>query len=215
MTSRVRCRALAVAISSVALASAAAAQVKVELGATIGRYAPMGSFQPSPANSEDLPHSPGDLARTALGGQLRLWVAPRIGFELAATTSSGSVGGGIIPDGVSSNISARVSTGTAQLLFRVTHDQSRARIWIGAGGGAVQHGGDAYAAYGKPVNYGGVVGVGSAIRINGGLSIDLGVSAMIYDLDIRGFTLPDRPEVTERGRQVDMLLRTGLSYSWH
>jgi hypothetical protein len=214
MTSRVRCSALAVAISSVALASAAVAQVKVELGATIGRYAPMGSFQPASVYSTALPSDPGQLAGLALGGQLRVWVAPRIGFELAAVTTSTSTGGSFTPNGAHPGSTARVSMGTAELLFRLTSDASRARVWLGAGGGAVQHGGSAYAEFGNPVNYGGVLGVGSAIRIVGGLSADAGVSWMIYNLNIRGSAL-NNPGLMERGTQADMLLRTGLSYSWH
>lgn len=214
MTSRVRCSALAVAISSVALASVGATQVKVELGATIGRYAPMGSFQPASVYSTGLPNTPGDLGGTALGGQLRVWVAPRIGFELAGTTTSSTVGGGNTPEGEAPTTSARVSTGSVELLLRLTGDGSRARAWFGAGGGAIQHGGSTYAEFGNPVNYGGVLELGSAIRILGGLSADVAVSSMIYNLNIRGSQL-NSPGLMERGTQADMLLRTGLSYSWH
>lgn len=214
MTSRVRCSALAVAISSVALANAAVAQVKVELGATIGRYSPMASFQPAAVYSTGLPNNPGELGGLTLGGQLRLWVAPRIGFQLAGTTTSSTVGGGNTPEGEAPTTSARVSTGSVELLFRLTSDGSRARAWFGAGGGAIQHGGSTYAQFGNPVNYGGVLGVGSAIRIVGGLSADAGVSWMIYNLNIRGSEL-NNPGLMERGTQADMLLRTGLSYSWH
>ena len=198
------------------LASSAVAQVKVEMGATIGLYAPLGSFQPAGAYSSNLPHSPSSLGGTAVGGQLRLWVAPRIGFELAGSTASSSVGGASTPNPYRSDAPepARVSTGTAQLLFRLTRDESRARVWIGAGAGVVQHGGDAYTAFGKPVNYGGVLGLGSAIRIRGGLSADLGLTSMIYNFDIRGITATD-PGLSERGKQLDLLLHTGLSYSWH
>jgi hypothetical protein len=214
MTSRVRCSALAVAISSVALASAAVAQVKVELGATIGHYSPLGSFGPASVYSTNLPGDPDALSGSALGGQLRLWVAPRIGLQLAATTTSSTVGGGGTPEGEAPTTSARVSTGSVQLLFRLTNDGSRARAWFGAGGGAIQHGGATYAPFGKPVNYGAVFGLGSAIRLAGGLSADLGVTSMVYDLDIRGTPQTD-VGLREHGRQVDMLMQTGLSYSWH
>lgn len=56
--------------------------------------------------------------------------------------------------------------------------------------------------------------LGSAIRIRGGLSAEIGVSSMIYNLNIRGSEL-NNPGLMERGTQADMLLRTGLSYSWH
>jgi hypothetical protein len=215
MSTLVRRSTLAVAVCSVALVSVARAQVKIELGATMGLYSPLGSFQPAQIHSTSLPDSPGSLGGAAYGAQLRLWVAPRLGFELAGAMASSTFGGGATPGGRGSSFtSARVSTGTAELLFRVTGDESRARVWLGAGAGAVQHGGDAYANFGNPVNYGGVLGVGSAIRISGGLSADVGVSSMIYNLNIRGNASND-PGLSERGTQVDMLLRTGLSYSWH
>jgi hypothetical protein len=46
------------------------------------------------------------------------------------------------------------------------------------------------------------------------MSADLGLTSMIYDLNIRGTTQTD-PGISERGRQLDLLLHTGLSYSWH
>ena len=58
LTNRVRCTVLAVAICSVALASPAVAQLRLELGATIGRYSPLGSFQPASVYSTD-PTNPG------------------------------------------------------------------------------------------------------------------------------------------------------------
>ena len=77
-----------------------------------------------------------------------------------------------------------VSTGSAQLLFRLSGNGSRARVWLTAGGGAIQHGGSTYAPFGKPVNFAGVFGLGSAIRITGGLSAEAGVTSMVYDLNI-------------------------------
>jgi hypothetical protein len=100
------------------------------------------------------------------------------------------------------------------LLFRVTRDDGRTRVWASVGAGAIQHGGAAYPSFGKPVNYGGALGVGSAIRISGGLSADIGVTSLIYNLNIRGTEATD-PGLSERGTQVNVLLRPGLSYSWH
>jgi hypothetical protein len=216
MTTRVRRTTLAIAVASTVLATGALAQMKIELAANIGRYSPLGSFEPAEAYSTGLPNSPSSLAGAALGGELRLWVAPRIGFALSGSTVSSTVGGGATPNGFAQSNSARVSMGSAQLLFRVTGDNSRARVWVGAGGGAVEHGGAAYEPYGSPVNSAGVLSLGSAIRIAGGLSADVGVTTMIYNLDarLRSQLAFDTP-VTERGRQTDMLLRTGLSYSLH
>jgi hypothetical protein len=196
-----------------AIVSRARAQVSVELGATIGQYSPLGSFDRGSAHLLSVPNSPGDLSGAALGGELRLWVAPRIGFALSGSTVSSDVGGGSTPNGYDPPAHARVSEGSAQLLFRVTGDGSRARVWLSAGGGLVKHGGDAYEQFGKPTNTAGVFGVGSAIRITGGLNAELGVTTMIYSVNMSAASLAFGPGVFERGRQTDLLLRTGLSYT--
>ena len=184
MTSRVRRNALAITVASLVVTTGALAQMKVELAANIGHYSPLGSFERAQGYSVGLPNDPGSLAGMALGGELRLWVAPRIGFALGGSTVSSDVGGGITPNGIAPAVPARVSMGMAQVLLRVTGDNSRARVWLGAGAGAVQHGGSAYAAYNNVVNAAGVFSVGSAIRIAGGLSADVGVTSMIYSLDV-------------------------------
>ena len=213
MTSRVSRSTLAIVLASLVLSTPVVAQIRVELGGTIGRYSPTRSFQPASVYSTQLPLSPDELSGLALGGQLRLWVG-RIGVQLAATTTASREGGGNTPGGYKSPTAARVSTGSAQLLLRLTGGGGRTRAWLGAGAGAIQHDGAAYKPYGSPVNYGGVIGVGSAIRIIAGLSADLGITSMVYSLNIRGTTQTD-PRISERGRQVDMLLHTGLSYRWH
>ena len=214
MSIRVGRSALAIAVLSLVLANSVRAQLKVELGATIGAYSPLGSFQPASVYSTALPGSPSSLGGTAFGGQIRLWVSPRLGFELAGATTSSSFGGGFSPGGEVPRQSARVTTGTAQLLVLVTGDGSRARMWVGAGGGAIQHGGAAYASFGKPVNYGLALGLGSAIRVVGALSADLGITSLIYNLNIRGSEATD-PGPSERGTQADLLFRAGVSYSIH
>jgi hypothetical protein len=137
---------------------------------------------------------------------------PRVGLELAGSTTASSVGGGATPEGGRPAVPARVNVGTAELLFRVTGDGNRTRVWIGAGAAAVRHGGVAYEVFGKPVNYGGVVGLGSAFRIVGGLNANIGLSALIYNIDFRSSSIFEG--LNERGTQVDMMLRTGVSYSW-
>jgi len=214
MPSLVRCTALVVAVSSMAFASSARAQLKVELGATIGEYAPLGNFQPAQVYSTSLPRSPSDLSGAAFGGELRVWFAPRVGVALTGSTASSTVGGAITPEGQSPYIPVRVSTGSAQLLYLVTGDNSRARVWVGTGLSLVQHGGKAYEPYGSPVSLGSALGIGSAIRIRGGLSAEVGVSSLIYELNVRGSN-STIPPVSETGTQVDLQLRTGLSYALH
>ncbi|MBA2684677.1 MAG: hypothetical protein H0U66_09325 [Gemmatimonadaceae bacterium] len=215
MTSFVSRSSLAVAICSLVLTSSAVAQIKVEVGASVGMYSPVGGFKSASVHSSSLPNSASDLSGASFGAQLRLWVAPRVGFQLAGATSSTEVGNGLFsPGGRTPTTNASISTGSAQLLFLVTPEAGTARVWLGAGGGAIRHGGSTYEPFGTPVNYGAVMSVGSAIRIRGGLSANLGLTSMIYNLDIRGTAATD-PGLSERGQQVDLLVHTGLSYSWH
>lgn len=214
MPNSVRRIAFVLAVSSMVPVSGARAQMKVELGATIGFYSPLGSFNPARAYWERLPRDPSDLSGTEFGGELRWWVAPRFGIALAGSTVASTIAGGSTYYDYTPSTPTRVSTGSAQLLFRVTGDNSRARAWVSAGGGLVQHDGFAYNQLGKPVNFAGVFGLGSAVRIVGGLSADVGVTSMIYDLDVRG-TPQNNVQLSERGRQFDMFLRTGLSYAIH
>jgi hypothetical protein len=213
MCSRVNTIVASTAVLTASFVSPSAAQMQVEIGATVGYYSPMGSFHPASIHSVDLPRSPSSLSGAALGGEIRLWAVPRLGLEIAGSTTASRVGGGATPDGERPGVPARVNVGTAQLLVRVTGDVNRTRIWIGAGAGAIQHAGAAYEEFGKPVNYGGVVGLGSAFRIAGRLNANIGLSTMIYNLDIRGSSLND-PGLRERGTQADMMLRTGLSVNF-
>jgi hypothetical protein len=192
-------------------ANRSAAQMQIELGATIGYYSPLGSFQPVSVHSTELPSSPSSLSGTALGAAVRLWFVPRLGLEVAGSTTGSSVGGGSTPNGSRPSVPARVDAGTVQLLFRVTGDANPTRVWLGAGTAVIRHGGVAYEVFGKPLSYGGVVGLGSAFRITGGLNATVGLSTMIYNIDFRGSRFEP---VEERGTQVDMMLRTGVSYSW-
>jgi hypothetical protein len=211
MVHRVIASVAAGALLVACFASRSAAQMQVEVGATIGYYSPMGSFQPVSIYSADLPRSPSSLSGTALGGEIRLWFVPRVGVEVAGSTTASSVGGGSTPNGYRPSVPARVDAGTAQLLFRVTGDANRTRVWIGAGTAVIRHGGVAYEVFGKPVSYGSVVGLGSAFRITGRLNANVGLSSMIYNIDFRGSTFNP---VEERGTQVDMMLRTGVSVSF-
>ena len=131
MTSRVSRSTLAVVLALLALATPVVAQIRVDLGGTVGRYSPEGSFQPASVYSTQLPLTPDELSGLALGGQLRLWVG-RVGVQLAATTTAVREGGGNTPGGYKAPTAARVSTGSAQLLFRLTGDGGRARAWLGA-----------------------------------------------------------------------------------
>jgi hypothetical protein len=203
-----------------AAASPATAQMKLEVAATIGQYAPFGDFAPATVHSTGLPRSPSDLSGVALGGELRLWIAPRFGFALTGTTVSSTLGSpsnnpnSPFPDPHSPvGTSARVSTASAALLYQVTNSDHRARIWLEAGGAVVRHGGAVYEPFGSPVNFGGIAGVASAIRLPRPLSLELGVRTLVYRMNMHGTAATD-PRLLERGTQADAQFYTGLSVSW-
>lgn len=207
-------RMAAIATLTAALASQSAAQIRVEVGATLGHYKPFGSFAPASVSMVSLPHAPSALAGTALGGQFRVWVAPRFAIQLAGSTATSSVGGGSTPNGYAPAVSARVSMATAEVLYQLTGRDHRARIWLEAGGAVVRHGGDAYKPFGFPVNRGGVAGIGSAIRLAGPLSVELGLTTIVYRMNMHGTAATDL-RVLERETQVDARFHTGLSVGWH
>jgi hypothetical protein len=213
MIRRVVPRMIAIAMFSTALASHAAAQLGVEVSASIGRYAPLGSFAPAGVYSTSLPTSPSDLSGTALGGALRVWVSPRIGIGITGSSVSSTIVGGFTPGGLAPNTPARVSTATVQLLYRLIEGDHRAPVWLGVGGAAVRHGGAAYEPFGNPVNFGGVAEIGSAIRLVGPLSAELGVTTIVYRMNMRGAPTT-KPPLTERGTQIDAQFHTGLSVGW-
>ena len=130
MIDRVITSLAAGAVLACCVASRSAAQMEVEVGATVGYYSPMGSFQPVSIYSVNLPRSPSSLSGIALGGEIRFWFVPRVGLELAGSTTGSSVGGGSTPNGIFSSVPARVDAGTAQLLVRVTGDANRTRVWL-------------------------------------------------------------------------------------
>lgn len=224
MTTFVRCCALVVVAAVLGVTRDAAAQMKIEVSATLGYYSPMGSFKPAEQSPTFLPSDPGALSGAAFGGELRVWMTSRIGAQVEATTTStsfryagpmldGAPVGGTLPIDESVGPSqVRISSATAQLLYQVIGNPASARFWLSAGGAAVRHGGSAYARFGNPVNYGGALGLGSTFHIKGPLSAELGLTTLIYRMNV---TDPNEPGLSERGTQVDALIHTGVSYGWH
>ncbi len=205
-----RASVICVLILTVILAAPVPAQVRLEVGPILGLYAPASNFQPAPYYSTALPNSPGDLTGLALGGQGRLWLTSRLGIQLDAASTSSNVGGGNTPAGSFPPTGARVLTASAQLLFSLLAPSHNSHVWCSAGPGLVRHGGAAYSRYGSPIQLATAVGLGSAVPIAGRLSIDIGVTAFLYNLDVSdsvGTSL-------EHGFQVDPLVHAGITLRW-
>jgi hypothetical protein len=192
-------------------AGTADAQTRFEAGPVVALYAPRGSFDPVLYYSTALPNSPGDLSGLALGAVGRVWVGGRVGFQLEGSVAFSHVGGGATPVGMASTNSARVFTGSAQVLLRLTPAAGPVRLWLGAGAGVVSYGGDAFASYQGGTEPAGVVGVGSTVPIGPSVDLNLGVSTLLYSLSVRDSVGTEMLS----GSQVDLQLRTGVTWHWH
>jgi hypothetical protein len=210
MPRRMTTHLLLFAWASLAWQATAEAQVRLDVGPTIGLYAPVGDFRPAAYYSTALPASPQDLAGFAFGAQGRLWLAPRVGVQVEGAVVSRHVGGGATPGGLVPATAARVFTSTLQLLYSLSAPASRPRVWLSAGGALVHHGGAAYAPYRGRTDLGGVVGLGSAIAIRPRLSVTAGLGMLVYQMALRD----SQGILVEHGAQVDVRLQAGLTWSW-
>lgn len=191
------------------LAAPAVAQSHLDIGPLVGFYAPAGSFKPAPYYSTGLPTTPSNLSGVAWGAQGRIWLTPRWGLQLQLAAASSSVGGGATPGGLFPPTPAQVFTASGQVLFKLISFHG-AQAWCSGGPGLIRHGGTAYSRYGSPTQFATTLGLASAIPLGHRLSIDLGVTTFLYNLDVSdsvGTSL-------EHGFQVDPLLHLGLGLRW-
>jgi hypothetical protein len=201
---------LATVTAAGALVPATAAQTRFEVEPLVALYAPLGGFKLAPYYTTSLPNSPGDLTGLAWGGQGRLWFTPQVGVQLEVASSASRVGGGNTPGGPVASSAARVLTASVQVLYNPALAAHRPRVWLSGGVGIVRHGGAVYAPYGAPVQFATALGFGSAIPLRPGLQANLGVTTLLYSIDVSdsaGTSL-------EHGFQVDPLIHAGLSWGW-
>ena len=199
--------AILAAISS----STLAAQNHFELGPTVGAFAPLGSFRAQSFYSSGLPLTPEDLTGLNLGVQGRLWTRSQFGFQIDGGVALSRVGGGGTPIGVSASYPARIFTGSAQLLYRITSAEAPVRLWFSGGAGVVQYGGRAYSTFTGRTRPAGVFGIATAILLHPGLDLNVGLSGFVYGLDLRDTSVPG---LQQGGNQLDARLQTGISWAW-
>ena len=186
-----------------------AAQVRVELGPIVALYEPAGSFHSTPYLNANLPTDPSDNGGLAWGGQGRLWLGPRVGIQVQAAIAATSRRV-VTPAGLF-HISARVVAATVQGLYNLLPASATQQLWLSAGPGVRNHGGEAYAPYGSPTPLAGVLGVGFVLPIMSRLKANLGVTTLLYS-----FGLSDRTRsFAQSGFQVDLLLQAGLMLGWN
>ena len=203
-------------VAAVAVPVDAAAQARLEVGPVFGGYIPVASYGPSNAFSTSLPAKPGDLGAVAWGAEARLWLTRRIGIGFLGAVATSRFGGGLVvpcmsPPAVCSPTPpnhAVIATGAAQVLFRPA---ARGPLTVSAGFGLVRHGGDAYESFNAPTPLAGVCGVGLDLPLARNLRAALGVTALIYGLDVRDW----QGMRFEHGTQMDLLPHLSLTWTTH
>jgi hypothetical protein len=196
------------AVSGVLVGSSVtSAAAQVELGPVLGVYLPTASFAPASYYLTSLPNDPGDLAGVMVGGTARIW-AGRIGIQGDYTVAWSHVGGGTTPGGPTPSRAASVRTATVQALVRLAPGRSRKALWLSAGVARLTHGGSAYSGLSDLSDVGGVVGVAGAWPLPAHLAFEAGLSGLLYGMHVRD----NQGVVLEHGTQVDLQIRTGLTW---
>jgi len=197
-------------------AEPAGGQVQIELGPMLGHYRPVGHFDEASVYSTSLPSKPAELAGTALGGEVRVWVNERFGLQIQAGVASSTIGPVMAPGGPRGPTPAQVLTVAVQGLYRPTLILGSISAWLGAGCGLVRHGGEAYERHGSPTDLAGVVGVGGTVPVIGRLRATAGLTGILYPFKV---PMPPRlrgnPGPLQHGLRKDLLLHVGLNWRWH
>ncbi len=204
------------AFLGVVLASAAAplqAQRGIEVDAQLGYYLPTGQFEHSNLVATGLPVRPADLKGVALGGEARLWLAPRWGVQVQGSTASSTTPEVLTPGGCCQPMPVRVSAFTAQALYGLRLAE-RSRLWLGAGPAVVRHGGEGYARFGSPRSLGGSVGGGMSVRLAGGVRATADVGALLYGYRVHAPAdwAPSTTGIVQSGFRKDLLVSVGLGW---
>ncbi|MFL5560654.1 MAG: hypothetical protein ACJ79K_04180 [Gemmatimonadaceae bacterium] len=182
------------------------AQRSIDIEPIVGLYAPVGSYDHAASYFRvGTPESPRDNAGTAFGANARLWIMRNFGVQLQGVTSTADHQTVATPGGGAYSTSSRVTALTAQLLYSPSLP-ARARVWIGAGGGTIKHGGTAYAAYGTPSRAVIALGAGGSIPIWRGLSAGAGIDGLFYNWE-----LSDAAGTYQGGTETDLVAHLGLS----
>jgi hypothetical protein len=190
----------------------ASGQVRFEVGPVLGFYAPVGSFATPDFYSTALPIKPSDLSGLAYGGEGRLWLTPRFGFQVQGAVASSRFGGGMaVPSGyVTSPVDAQVVTVTAQVLYRPA--PWRSSLSLSAGYGVVHYGGDAYAGMQGLTSLAAVLGLGIDVPLGRRLTATLGVTSLLYSLNVRDPGAGVVGSTVQRGFRIDVLPHVTLAW---
>jgi hypothetical protein len=186
--------------------AAADAQRALEVEPLVGAYTPHGSYEHTAAYFRvGTPESPRDNAGTAYGANARLWLTREFGVQLQGITSRADHPTAFTPGGGAFATSTRITSLTAQALFR-PQLPTRAQLWLSAGGGTIKHAGTAYTPYGSPSRTTLALGAGGTVPIWRSVSVAGGVDGLFYD-----WALSDSYGMYQSGTQTDVVAHLGLS----
>jgi len=200
-------------VLAIAVPTPAVGQASVEIGPLVAVYAPVGTFATPDLYSTALPTRPSDLGGVAWGAEGRLWFTPRLGVQIQGAVASSRFGGGLFtPAGfVTTPKNAQVVTVTAQMLYRPAPRSFP--LVLSAGAGVVQRGGNAYAGLQALTPVAAALGVGLDLHVGRWLTATVGVTALLYSLNVQDPTARSNLGSTiERGFQTDLLPHVTLAW---
>lgn len=188
------------------LPAIAQAQRSLEVEPIVGVYRPHGSYEHTAQYFRvGTPESPRDNAGTVYGANARFWLTHDFGVQLQGVEAKADHPAGFTPAGGAFATSTRITVLTAQLLYRPDLP-TRGQLWLSAGGGAIKHGGTAYAPYGSPSQATLALGAGAALPIWRSFSIAAGIDGLLYE-----WRLTDGDALYQSGAQSDLVAHLGLS----
>lgn len=162
---------LALSAGTSAFRGTIGAQIAVAAGPLVGYYGPGGN---------DGPDSPGNYSGLALGGEVTLQSAHRVGARMTAMFASKPATNFVNPGGWQGTLAGQVTTANLLATWDVSPDQTRA-LWFGVGPGVVHHAGDAFRSSGNPTNAAGVLAVGAFLPLTKALGLTAGASGFLYE----------------------------------
>ena len=129
----------------------------------------------------------------------------RFGLQLQGMTSSADHPTVNTPAGPQTS-STRVTSATAQAVYRLSPPSMQSRFWLSAGGGMIRHSGSSYVAYGNPIHAAGALGVGSIVALTRSAGASFGVTSLLYR-----WNLSDSRGLYQRGAETDVMAHAGLT----
>lgn len=182
---------------------------QVELVPYVGFYAPTSDFKLRP-----LPPYTGFGLATGkqetgilLGGQARVWVTPRFGFQVGAAHAASDLKVSrqftTAPD---TSIAASLTILTFGGLVRFPVSALSNPIWGELGAAVVRRQGEVFDAYDNPRTVGGMIGLGTGLGLTNRLRADISFRGIIYK-----FGLQDSLGTLPSQMHVDLMAHVGLS----